>query len=163
MGKKIIWTLFLLGFFTLGFSQELFNKGIQLNLLNGDKLLFDNYKGKLIVLNIWGTWCAPCVGELPLLNNLADKYKSDSSIVFIAITNENKDRLTSFFKTHIFNYTQVINGSRLIDEIQKNDLLKLYPTSLIIDNSGKIRYKKRGVAKKIDELLAKEIEKLRNK
>ena len=59
MGKKIICTLFLLGFLIIGFSQDLFNKGIQLNLLNGDRLLFDNYKGKLIVLNIWGTWCAP--------------------------------------------------------------------------------------------------------
>ena len=47
-----------------------------------------------IVLNLWSTTCGPCIAEIPQLNNVAEKYKSDSDIVFIAVSYDKKDKET---------------------------------------------------------------------
>ena len=48
---------------------------------------FEALAGKAVVLEIWATWCGPCVGAIPHLNELAEKFK-DRPIVFLSVTNE---------------------------------------------------------------------------
>ena len=55
-------------------------------------------KGKVVVLDFWATWCTPCVGGMPHLNQLAVEF-SGQPVVFIAITDESEARLQSFLKT----------------------------------------------------------------
>jgi thiol-disulfide isomerase/thioredoxin len=42
--------------------------------------------GKIVILDVWATWCAPCIRELPKFNSLASEYSSDSDFVFVALS-----------------------------------------------------------------------------
>ena len=47
--------------------------------LKGDNIRLADYKGKIVFLNFWATWCVPCKAEIPVLIELQDRYKADGS------------------------------------------------------------------------------------
>ena len=56
-------------------------------------------RGKVVILDFWGSWCAPCVADIPRLNNLVSKYR-DKPVRFIAVGHENTRKVTYFLKKH---------------------------------------------------------------
>ncbi len=102
----------------------------------GNLITAKSLAGKTLVMNFWFIGCPPCRYEIPQLSKIADDFKSEKDIVFIAISTDNVSALKEFFKTNIFNYRQVGAG---------NELNKLYniqtcPLSLIINKKGTIIY-----------------------
>ena len=59
------------------------------SLATGDSVGLDHYAGDVVLLNIWATWCAPCLGELPSLNRLQTHLK-DEPFVVIALNEDRK-------------------------------------------------------------------------
>jgi len=59
-------------------------------------------RGKVVVLDFWGTWCAPCVADLPRTNDLIAKYR-DRPVQFIAVGHENAPKVEYFLKKHPIN------------------------------------------------------------
>ena len=58
----------------------------ELQQISGNSVKSDDLKGKVVVLDLWPTWCAPCVDEIPKLEALADKYKGKNvQVVGIAV------------------------------------------------------------------------------
>lgn len=53
--------------------------------MQGDTVRLSNFKGKLVVIDIWATWCGPCVAEIPALEKLKDKFE-DEPIAFLSIS-----------------------------------------------------------------------------
>ena len=105
------------------------------NLRGGDTGLAD-YKGKIVLLNFWATWCMPCRAEMPSMETLWQKYKeTDFVIVAISIDEGSKKRVETF--TEMFDLSFPI----LLDpESKVSDLYKVsnMPTSFLIDHNGKI-------------------------
>ncbi|RYZ80569.1 MAG: TlpA family protein disulfide reductase [Proteobacteria bacterium] len=103
---------------------------------------FDNksLSGKVVVLNFWSTACAPCVAEIPFLNSMVSKYKSDN-IEFIAVANDAPEKLTKFLASRRFDF-KVASGDRLLLDTFK--LFSAWPTTVIIDAQNNIRYIKLG-------------------
>lgn len=68
----------------------------EMNLLENDiKKNITDYKGQLVLLNYWATWCKPCLKEMPELSRLQEKYKNQGLMV-IALSDEDKGRLLKF-------------------------------------------------------------------
>jgi thiol-disulfide isomerase/thioredoxin len=60
---------------------------------------FEKFAGKTVVLEMWATWCGPCVAAIPHLNELAEKFK-DQPVVFLSVTDEEPEVAEYFLKKH---------------------------------------------------------------
>lgn len=100
--------------------------------INGNLLSSESLKGKVFVLNFWGTTCAPCIAEMPELNNLVEKMKG-KEIVFIApVIDATKETLSKYFlPKHPFKYQIVLAN-------QDNYSVTSFPTNLVIDQNLKV-------------------------
>lgn len=104
--------------------------------LNGMVLDLKSLRGKTVVVNFWFTSCAPCISEMPGLNDLAAKYKNDSNVVFLAVTYNSAEQVRAFLKTKPFNFNILAGRSDIIKQYG----ISGYPTSLVIDKSGNVAF-----------------------
>ena len=128
-----------------------------LNDLNGNSLRLADLKGKIVILDFWGTWCGVCLKSFPAMQQVVDKYKNDDNIKFLFIdTLEEIEEVEKKVKEiiHKNNYTFHV----LLDE--DNSVANAYkitaaPIKVIIDPNGNIRFIKEGYGgddKLIEEL-----------
>lgn len=92
-----------------------------------------SYKGKVIFLNFWATWCGPCLKEIPNIKNLYEKYKD--KVTFLLVSNEKNEKVVRFEKSRntglpFYIYT--------MDQMKPTYAHSLIPTTFIISKSGKI-------------------------
>ena len=105
------------------------------NLSGGDTGLAD-YKGSIVLLNFWATWCMPCRAEMPSMETLWHKYKDQGFvIVAISIDEGSKKRVEKFIEIFDLSFPVLLDP-----ESKVNDLYKVsnMPTSFLIDRNGKI-------------------------
>lgn len=100
----------------------------------GETITNDSLQGKPTIINLWFTACAPCIQEIPTLNQLKEKY--GDSLNYLAITYEDRKIVKRFLKKHNFTFDILINGRELLDNIGNES----YPKILIIDKNNIIRY-----------------------
>ena len=127
--------------------------------INGKKINTKDLTGKIIVLNFWFIKCPPCIMEMPELNKIADAYRSDSSIVFIAVALDKKDDLEEFLKGTKFKYNIIDNGRYVADQYG----IRSYPTNVIVDPAGKVYFHSTGLAINTAYWLKKSIDQLKEK
>jgi thiol-disulfide isomerase/thioredoxin len=72
--------------------------------LDGRELTLQAYKGKVVLLNFWATWCGPCRSEIPSLIRLQDEYKDRLQIIGIDVDDDDAERLRAFVKGKGINY-----------------------------------------------------------
>ncbi len=102
----------------------------------------EDQKGKVVIVDFWGTWCGPCKMEIPHFIKLQDKYPDELAIVGINYENgtdeQAKQQIATFVQDMGINYPCVIGD----DETQARvpDLAG-FPTTLFIDRTGKVRLK----------------------
>jgi thiol-disulfide isomerase/thioredoxin len=113
----------------------------EVTTLKDEKFETDSLRGKVIVLNFWFTKCAPCIAEMPFLNKVVSEYKNEK-ILFLSIANEDSATLEKFLKTKKFDFEVVPNGSSILTQTLK--LFSAWPTTIIVDTKGKIRFIKMG-------------------
>ena len=119
--------------------------GFDFNLpdLNGDMHGLKDYRGEVVVLNFWATWCPPCLEEMPKLNDLHSRYKdSGVHVIGIALDKDSLDLVRPFVKSNNISYT-ILTGDQEILAIlsagSSGEEFKGVPTTLIIDRKGRIR------------------------
>lgn len=120
----------------------------------GSAIDFAALKGKVVVLNFWFINCPPCKKEIPSLNSLTEEYQ-DKDVVFIAVSRDSKKRILEFFETYPFRYQHVSSRN-----VIRNYGIRSFPTHVVIDQQGIIRWLKVGGGDTIDRELQQEIDKL---
>ncbi len=93
-------------------------------------------RGKTVILNFWFITCAPCLAEIPELNDLVEKYKNDNSVVFIAVTYNSPAAVKTFLKNKPFKFNILAGRTDIINQYG----ISGYPTSLVIDKTGNIAF-----------------------
>jgi thiol-disulfide isomerase/thioredoxin len=105
---------------------------IQLVNLSGEKINLDDYKGKVIFLNFWATWCKPCIAEMPSIEKLS-KELGDDGFVFLAASDEKVEKIKRFAEKYPFEFEYV----QLKTNVHQLGLSVL-PTTYVINKEGKI-------------------------
>jgi len=116
--------------------------GWKLKDVDGKPVDLGEFKGKVVILDFWATWCPPCRTEIPGYIVLQRKYAADGLVVIgVSVDTDGPAPVKKFMKEFGINYTIVMAD----DDIQNayGPLLG-YPTTFIIDRDGVIRDKKLG-------------------
>lgn len=96
------------------------------------------YRGKVVFLNYWATWCGPCRHEIPAINKLVDTYRG-SDVVFLAVTDEDFAVIEKFRARFPMN----AKVARFTSDPPKSAIEKMCyggrPTTLVIDRDGSVR------------------------
>ncbi len=133
---------------------------------DGQEYSLQQFRGKIVLLNFWASWCPPCVKEFPHFIEIAEKYKDD--VVFIALSSDIDEQ-------SMLDFAQKLEQARDISLDQENIVIALdtksitqqtfssylLPETLIIDQNGIMREKLVGADWTI-EYLGKRIEKLKS-
>ena len=105
--------------------------------MDGNKFSLKDLTGKIAVLNFWFIGCPPCREEIPALNKIVEKYKDNPDVVFIAIALDDIYALKDFLQRHPFKYHIIDNGRYIA---QGNYSISSYPTNVIVDRTGIVRF-----------------------
>ena len=98
------------------------------------EISFSDFKGKILLVNFWATWCAPCIKEMPSLDRLETKINGDFDVIAISVDRDGVEKVTDFFDEN-----KISNLEKFFDI--KNSLAKemgLYglPTSFFVNKKG---------------------------
>lgn len=124
----------------------------KLNLqdLKGAHHTLDEYKGKVVVLNFWATYCVPCATEMPMLSQMQKHYKEKIVILAVSVDDElDRAKLQPFLEKHQAGDLTLFVGPTVLDlsDLKIGDSL---PTTLFIDADGKVAGKVSGALKRPD-------------
>jgi thiol-disulfide isomerase/thioredoxin len=107
--------------------------------LDGKKVQLKDYKGKVVVLDIWATWCGPCRAMIPHEREMVKKLKDKSFALISVSADAKKETLTDFLKSTEMPWDHWWNGQT--GGIVKDWNVKFFPTIYVLDSEGVIRYK----------------------
>ena len=125
------------------------------NTFTGDAFEFNSLKGKYVLIDFWGTWCGPCIAEMPKVKAYQEKYK-DKLVVLGVNQGDTKEKAGDFITSNDYTWTHLMNGNGDDDFVLKFNVAG-FPTKFIIDPEGKILYRFVGDSEEsfavLDELL----------
>lgn len=120
--------------------------------IDGSKFCEKDLRGKITLMNFWFHGCKPCMAEIPALNNIKRRFKSDTTLQFISFFRDSiylDSDSNTFFQTKVYNSKYPNNRKEHIDlefnhfpnasDICKTLNVFAYPTNLIVDQKGIVR------------------------
>jgi len=112
-----------------------------LTSLSGERVQLEDYRGKIVLLNFWATWCAPCRLEMPAFQSRADQFENDLAVVAINFS-EDQAEVQAFVDELDLSFDVLLDPQA---EAQRLYLIRGYPTTFFIDREGIIRVQHVGV------------------
>jgi thiol-disulfide isomerase/thioredoxin len=125
-------------------TRDLPSQDFTLESLGGDKVSLSSFKGKVVLLSFWATWCGPCKQEMPEMQALYQKLKGSGFEVVAVDMMEDKATVSNFVKKNGYTFpvlldaTGEVGGGGLYDA-------RAIPTNYIVDKAGKIVGRKIGI------------------
>lgn len=123
------------GLLLLAVSFSGYARDFSLEDLHGKTHRLADYRDKWVLVNLWATWCPPCLSEIPELSNLHDAHKNSNLVVIgIAIDSGSSSKVASFVAEHGISYPIVVGNRKIASQIGE---LKVLPTSYLYAPNGK--------------------------
>lgn len=128
--------------------------------LDGTTFKVADKKGKVLLLNMWATWCGPCRSEMPSLVKMQEAHRDNGlEVIGLNTDDESLDQINSFSQEMKLNYTLVWADAKLQTSLLNISKFAGIPQSFVIDRDGSLRGVFRGAnhadIRKLEELVAK--------
>jgi peroxiredoxin len=107
---------------------------------DGKEKKLSDYKGKVILLNFWATWCPPCKKELPALSQISTELKDKDFKMIGVSVDDNMEVLNTFLKSNSLSYTIVFEPNQLVTKYMNatGQNQNVVPQTYLIDKNGKV-------------------------
>ena len=120
---------------------------------SGNSHTLSEYRGKVVVLDFWATWCGPCIRTMPEIQRLHEKYLREGLIV-LGVNSWEESNSSAYMKSQGFTYGLLLKG----EGIAKGYRVDTLPTVYVIGDDGKIIYRSIGVDDNLSSFLAKQFQ-----
>jgi thiol-disulfide isomerase/thioredoxin len=123
-------------------AREPFAPDFSITTTAGKHLSLDELKGKVVLLDFWGTWCGPCVESVPTLRELNKRYAKESAFVMISVSSDgNEEKWKDFIGKEKMIWPQYLDRDRNVIRAFR---VSAYPTYVLLDAEGVIRFRVTG-------------------
>lgn len=119
-----------------------------LRTLDGEPLSFEEFRGRVVFLNLWATWCPPCVAELASIAELRASL-DDDRIAFLLVSPERAEPVRAFLRRHGYDLPVLLEDGRMPEVFG----LRALPTTFVIAPEGDVVLRHRGAADWDDDAL----------
>ena len=124
---------------------------------------FEDKKGKVVLVNLWATWCGPCRGEMPHLVEMQETYGDKGfEVIGLDIDPEPVEEINEFAKTMKLNYQLGWAEREVVGEFYRISKFNAIPQSFLIDRDGNLRGVFMGGGKKVIGTMKETVEKVVN-
>ena len=163
--KFVVRTLLLAAaglFFSTQPADAILQKGdkapaIKLTTTSGQPITLNNYKGYVLVMDFFATWCIPCKESIPHLNSLNRKYgKQGLQILGVSVDEGNDSEVKSFIAERKISYPVAIGG----EDMQTEYGLRSVPTVYVINKKGMVAEKFQGYSDQTGKAMEETIKRL---
>lgn len=129
--------------------------GARLMGVDGNVQPFEQWRGKVIVVNFWATWCAPCREEIPGFIRLQQRHGPEG-VQFVGVAIDLKERVLPYAKEIGINYPLVVGGMETMEFArQLGNRMTVLPYTLVVDRTGKVQASQVGLLRpeKLDAII----------
>ena len=125
-------------------ARENYAPDFSFTSLQGEYISLEDLRGKVVVLDFWGTWCPPCVDSVPELRNMHKRYSKDGSVVLLGISSDgDEDVWREFTERNKMVWPQYRDKDR---RIHRAFGVRSFPTYIVIDHEGIVQYQSVGTS-----------------
>ena len=119
-----------------GYDLDLLTPGLQRTGL-------DEFRGKVVFLNYWATWCPPCIAEMPNIQDLYMQYGEKEGMAFVMVSlDQDREKAREFIRRKGFTFPYYFLGGPRPGRLQSD----VIPTTYVIDRNGRIATSRQGMA-----------------
>lgn len=123
-------------------ARESYAPEFSITTSEGEYIASEDLRGKVVLLDFWGTWCPPCVASVPSLRSLRKRYEKETAFVMIGISSDNEaEKWRAFIAGNQMAWPQYLDRDR---RVQRAFEIRAFPTYVLIDHEGIIRYRSSG-------------------
>ena len=110
---------------------------LRLSDLDGNIRALTEYKGRIVIVNFWATWCEPCRAELPSMQKLATRFGTDKLVILAVNYQEHPDKIGRFLERTPVSFPILIDRDGAATKAWTR---RIFPTSVVIGTDGRPRH-----------------------
>ncbi len=116
-------------------KQQSAGKTFELKNLEGETISLEDYRGKVVLVNFWATWCPPCIKEIPDIVKLRNTYKDKNFEVIGIIVNSKEPQVKKMVQDFNISYPVLWADTQVINDFGP---IRAIPRTFILDKEGRI-------------------------
>ena len=123
----------------------------------GKNLRLSDYRGQVVMLNFWASWCGPCRQEMPILEQMYKRYKKLGFVILGVNTEQDSGKANAYLRDIKVSFPILYDSTSKVSQLYNN---KAMPTTIMIDRNGKMRFMHEGYKPGYEKDYKKQIKKL---
>ncbi len=125
--------------------------GFLLEDASGRQVRFGDFAGKTVFVNFWASWCPPCLAEMPSIEALHNRLKTDNNVVFLMVSlDRDREKAKNLMKKKNYALPLYFPATPLPQGFETGSI----PATFVVDRQGKVVYRKEGIANYASESFA---------